>query len=372
MHRTSHLALLKRCPPGSRVSRIDAIVVPTARPVSFLGPAVELARELACPILILCSGKSRASEVAIRSGTESGAAATIWSTPEHPLLDLTTQRPHTSLAQPYVDTGNKRNVGLMVARMLGWRQVLFLDDDIFGLRAAEVGRAAAVVASGHFDAVGWRYREFPDNSVVCHARRSVGHDQAVFLGAGALLVNTTGAVPFFPSVYNEDWLFWHDFAVHRRLGDAGGAVQQLRFNPFADGRRAEQEEFGDILAEGLYALIHGRRSVLVGGEPGYWDGVLAGRRAVLVDVENRLAERARGGAAQTEDGYEIAQVLRSVSAAARTLSSLTAQDFAEFVRAWQRDLTRWNTLLPELPTFGRISDALEFLKVPEIHILGEG
>ncbi len=346
-------------------------MVPTNRPVSFLRPAVDLSRDLACPILILCSGQSRAWEVALRFGTSTGAAATISATPEHPLLDLITQRPHTSLAKPYIDTGNKRNVGLMIARMLGWRRVLFLDDDISGLKATEVGQAAAVIASGRLDAVGWRYREFPDNSVVCHARRSVGYQQEVFLGAGALLVDLTGAVPFFPSVYNEDWLFWHDAAVRCRLGDAGGAVRQLRFNPFADERRAEREEFGDVLAEGLYALIHEHRSVRVAGEPGYWDSVLADRRAVLIDVENRLADRAQGGTCQTEDGYQIAQVQTSVSAAHRTLKSLTAHDFAEFVRAWQSDLDRWNVLLPKLPQFDRIADTLYFLKIAEVHLLGK-
>jgi hypothetical protein len=366
MHRTSHLALLTSVPQGGIPGSVDAVVVPTHRLASSLAFSVALAKDLGCPILALCSGESRAGLVAAQFGSALGTAVTVSSTPNHPLLGLQTQRPRSFLAQPYVDTGNKRNVALLVARMLRWRRVLFLDDDISGLEAAQVSAAASVVAPGGIRAVGWRYVDFPDNSVACHALRGSGQRQDVFIGAGALLVDVSGEVPFFPSVYNEDWLFWHDYAVRRGIADAG-IVRQLSFNPFADEHRARQEEFGDVLAEGLYALIHDRRSVLVGCLPQYWDGVIADRKAMLHGVEERLSNRSRYHR-RTWDGYEIAQVLASVRASRESLELFTAQDLAEFVGAWRYDLYCWNARLHILPLFSRITDALDWLGITDVHL----
>ena len=274
--RTSHRSLLPRVWGRSGSGVVDAVVVPTNRPISSLAFAVELARELGCPILVLCSGESRAAAMQARFAPINGAAVTVSSTPRHPMLSLRTQRLLSSAAGPYLDTSNKRNVALLVGRMLGWQRVLFLDDDIHGLTAQQVRRAASVVHRDGVRMVGWRPVNYPDNSVACHALRSSGRRQDVFIGAGALLVELTGDLPHFPPIYNEDWLFWHDQVVGRRIKRLG-RVKQTRYDPYADPQRARREEFGDVLAEGLYELVHRRRSVLVGCLPAYWDDVIRRR-----------------------------------------------------------------------------------------------
>src|SRR4029453_15625069 len=81
----------------------------------------------------------------------------------------------------YVDLSLKRNIGLLVAQMLpGWERVLFLDDDIKGIRAA--GGRAAASRLDEYTAIGLRIKGQPDNSVVCHAFRDTGGDQSTFIG----------------------------------------------------------------------------------------------------------------------------------------------------------------------------------------------
>ncbi len=357
--------MLVPCSGRRPPERIDAIVVPTKRPASFLTAAIALARELDCPLIVLCSGDSQAQAAVSLFGATDGGAVTFYSTLKHPLLSLRTQRPVTALAQPYLDTANKRNLGLLLGRMLGWRRVLFLDDDIRALTAAEVAAAAAAL-SPDLPVVGWRYPEFPDNSVVCHARRSSGQEQDVFMAAGALLVELTGALPFFPPVYNEDWLFIHDFVLRRAVGLAGN-VTQVGYDPFHDPHRARQEEFGDVLAEGLYALIHDRRSVLVGCLPSYWVGVLAERRDLLAGICRRLWWR-RIRHRRTGNGYEIAAVLRSLAAARAALGRVTAIELAEYTSQWRYDVFCWNARLHRLPRFARLVDALAWLEVTDVHL----
>ena len=61
-------------------------------------------------------------------------------------------------------------------------------------------------------------------------------------------------MPFFPEQYNEDWFFFSRLTARRDLAHVGYATQ-APYDPFADPVRAQQEEFGDLLAEGLYALF---------------------------------------------------------------------------------------------------------------------
>jgi hypothetical protein len=369
MHRTSHRGLLVECAPAHKRRRVDALILPTYRPISFLSFGIGLARDLDCPILIMCSGQSRAAIVSQMLGATRGAAVTVSSSLPHPMLEMHTQRPQTWMSRPYVDTGNKRNVGLLIGRMLGWRRVLFLDDDVSGLDARGASMAAAHIVSGGKRVVGWSIPEFPDNSVACHALRSSGHDQDVFIGAGALLVDLTGPLPYFPSIYNEDWLFWHDFVIQGEIGIAGD-VLQTPHEPFADPGRAQREEFGDVLAEGLYALIHERRSVLVGCMPTYWVGVINDRREMLLGTERRLW-KLREHQGYTWNGYEIQQVLRSVDASKNALESISPADLAEFTTMWRYDLYCWRSRLHRLPHFGRITEALNWLGIRDVYLSGE-
>ena len=97
--------------------------------------------------------------------------------------------------------------------------------------------------------------QHPDNSVVCHARRLAGMSQDVFVTGAVLGVHCNNLpLSFFPDIYNEDWFFFAEEAAPRRLPRVGRA-RQLEYDPFANPDRARREEFGDLLAEGLYALF---------------------------------------------------------------------------------------------------------------------
>jgi hypothetical protein len=367
MH-SSHRSLLVTCRVPERARhRIDAVILPTVRPVENVKVAVDLADTLGCPVLILCSARSHVRAAAGFIGR--GAAVMVSPTLPHPFFDLPTMRPSTWLSAPYVDTANKRNVGLLVARMMGWRYVMLLDDDVFDLDPARVAGMASAMTRGRMRAIGWLFESFPDNSVACHARRSAGGVQDVFIGAGALLVDAAGPVPFFPAVYNEDWLFWHDFVLERRLGLAGSASQEP-YNPFADPSRAYRQEFGDVLAEGLYSLIHQGRPVLVGCLPGFWPGVIRDRRDMLGAIERRLWSM-RKTRSHTPDGFEIPQVITAVEASLSALAGITADDLAGYTSQWRFDLFRWRARLHQVPRFDRVREALGWLGVTDAHVVGD-
>src|SRR5690242_10440454 len=91
-HRSSHLSLLRPAPGGRQHGSVDAVVVPTRRPADLLVPAIELARGLNCPIVVLCSGDSRMPAAGSLLTKVTGVAATVASMPRSSLLDLHTHR----------------------------------------------------------------------------------------------------------------------------------------------------------------------------------------------------------------------------------------------------------------------------------------
>ena len=142
--------------------------------------------------------------------------------------------------------------------MLGWDRVFFLDDDIREVSFPDLRRTVSMLGQRYYS-VGMQVSDFPDNSEVCHAHRETGQRQGVFVSGSVLAIDCTAPVGFFPNVYNEDWLF--SITTQSRAARLlRPAATQLPYDPFDDPRRAAGQEFGDVIAEGLYALLHGGRN----------------------------------------------------------------------------------------------------------------
>jgi hypothetical protein len=247
--------------------------------------------------------------------------------------------------------------------MLRWRRVLFVDDDRLDLDASQV-RAACELVGPHGAplVVGWHCEEFPDNSVVCHARRATGLPQDTFFGAGVLLLQTEGHLPLFPPVYNEDWM--HLFEV---LHDGGalhmaGVVRQRPFDPFATYNRAYEEEFGDTLAEGMFHLIHERLPVSTATVEPFWADVVEDRLAMIQDLRRRTARLLDGAASEEATGWF--HILGSLDAAERRhRDNPMVPQLSAFVGDWLVDRVTWRDWLAALPHVGSVDEALDHLGV---------
>ena len=233
------------------------------------------------------------------------------------------------------DLSLKRNIGLAMARMLNWRRIFFLDDDIRDVRYPAL--QSTVNMLGSFAAVGLWITEYPDNSIVCHANRITGGSQDVFVSGAALAVNSAADIGFFPNVYNEDWLFFFDYAAEKRLANSGHEVTQLQYDPFAKPRRAAWQEFGDVLAEGLYTLLHPGMAVDE-ATTDYWGHFLEARRSFLEDVATRAESAPLEYLGQL---VHRGQLVYSVKRAQKCLQTIDADLCARYVQAWRDDLDDW-------------------------------
>jgi hypothetical protein len=337
---------------------LDAIIVPASRPAVNLDHAVTLARALGCWLVVLCSLNARAEEVnellALRNFSR-GIVVDIDPNYTHPKLDFdTSKREGLEFSWEYVnpngDLSTKRNLGLLLARMLGWERIFFMDDDIRDLEASHIREAASML--GPYRAVGMRAADFPDNSVVCHGHRETGAYQDVFISGSLLAVHAAGPFAFFPKIYNEDWFFFYHDAVERRLGWPGRDATQLCYDPFADPHRAAVQEFGDVMAEGLYSLLH-YQIAAEGATSDYWKLFLDSRmsflKAVLARTEN------------VADPYLRRRIASSVEAAMECSQEIRPSLCEQYILSWRQDLGAWEQMLKDLPRSPTVKTALHEL-----------
>jgi glycosyltransferase involved in cell wall biosynthesis len=257
------------------------------------------------------------------------------------------------------DLSTKRNLGLVIAKMLGWQRLMFLDDDIFGISREDVAALAAGLNNHNVSVL--IPEEYPDNSVACHAYRLGGEDQGKFASAGGMGVRCDrDDLPFFPNIYNEDWFFFADEAANRRINTVGKSQQKV-YNPYEDPERAVKEEFGDLLAEGLYARLD-KRLDIGSVDRGYWAEFIEGRKLFLERVARLLAKKLNGEP-NSDKRSEIRAAQNSIAAAQRQLTeNITDELCQKFIDLWQADLIEWRSYLAgELPRCDSIPSALEYL-----------
>jgi glycosyltransferase involved in cell wall biosynthesis len=351
-HHESHRALITPATSGSKLpGSLDVIVVPTARQPGYLKHAAGLAMDLRCALIVLASRAAKRAEIVTALRPLRVDRLHFVDMPaELPLLPRfrTSSVLRKARMERVTDVSAKRNVGLAVARMAGLKSALFLDDDM-RIRSIRQLRVAAGL-SRTFDVVGMNLKGYPDNSVVCHANRDSGGHQDTFVGGGALVAATDRPVSLFPDIYNEDWFFLLAENRLRSVTTTGEAFQK-EYDPYANVRRARLEEFGDVLAEGIFSLLDDGKP-FIGAGTDFWISFINDRHRfigrTIEAVEKTSLERLRRR-----------KMIRSLEAAREQLvKKVNPKLCVDFVDAWAEDLSTWHTFMANLPTGLSIEKAL--------------
>jgi hypothetical protein len=296
---------------------------------------------------------------------------------DYRLQDLTFETSSSALRSASAgrssDLSVKRNVGLLLARLNGWRKVAFIDDDIT-VSVQDIARLGHQL--DHHQIAGMACRNYPDNSVFCHARRLAKMPQDVFVTGAVLGVNCSDLpLPFFADIYNEDWFFFAEAAAHRRLTKVGEARQAV-YDPYSRPARASEEEFGDLLAEGMYALIEKLHapadfrhsggffaSVAAMATEKYWSTYIDARRVDLIELWSNLDDLT----GRDDCSDDVFAALRSLDAAERRYVDkeylITPQHCVEFLDALQRDVAAWNRRYQRTNFVRSIGDAFKHLEI---------
>ena len=336
-HHGSHRPLIWPLDDSTPWARVDAIFVPTYRPVPYLGEAAVAARSLGCPLVTLHSGRwTSAFEAA--SSPELGAKGLkliAIDVPEADRLRLpgleTSRLLAGTIFEQRTDLSTKRNLALVLSHMLRWKRIIFLDDDIRVPNPGDLSRAAGLLDT--HAAVGLGIGGFADNSMVCHAFRKVGGLQETFIGGGALAVAMRRNRSFFPRLYNEDWFFLLDAGKRLQPVASVGQVLQYPYDPYRV-ERARAEEFGDVLAEGIFWLLDQ-------GKPGsdgdleHWGNFLEHRKEFIRQVRSMVASQGR------IDSAERTRMQAALTAALGRCERIDPELCVAYMKALATDQDRW-------------------------------
>jgi hypothetical protein len=344
--------------------QFGAILVPTNRRVDSLGFCISLAREAGVPLIVVCSKRvSKDEAIAAASGQDVETYAVDLpmypTTPPEGISFLTsTDEELLAVSSGQTrDLSTKRNLGLLIAKMLGWQRLMFLDDDISGISKAGIDALAAGLNNHKVSVLIPEW--FPDNSVACHAYRLGGGKQGKFASAGGMGVRCDREdLPFFPNIYNEDWFFFADEAANRRINQVGTS-RQKEYDPFEDPERAVKEEFGDLLAEGLYWCLDNGLDI-PGVDAGFWEEFIESRGIFLDRVANSLTRHPQGDL-DSDDGRRVRAAQDSISAAQRQLERIKPEICQRFIELWRADLAEWHRHVSRLPRVDSIASALDYL-----------
>jgi hypothetical protein len=362
-HSASHDGLLDSYRPSSR-AQFDAILVPTNRPVQMLGDCIGLALEIAIPLIVVCSkriNKRQVIDVAARENVGAFAIDLLWP-PANPFQRISFAT-STNVGLLAVSSGlsrdlsTKRNLGLVIARMLGWKRLMFLDDDIYDVSKESVDALAAGLDDHDISVL--IPDEYPDNSVACHAHRLGGGQQGKFAGAGAMGVRCDReGLAFFPNIYNDDWFFFSEEAASHEIAWVG-VSRQREYDPYKDPQRAVKEEFGDLLAEGLYARLDAGLSIL-GADVAYWADFIESRGDFLSRIAELLT-RHPDRELDNPEGLKVRAARVSIREAQRQLERIGPDLCQKFIDLWQADLVEWRRYLTTLPHLDSVVSALDHL-----------
>ena len=339
-------------------------MVPTNRPVESLRDCINLALKTAIPLIVICSKRVDKAEVIHAAERENVKvfAVNLLPHPANPLegISFATSTDEDLLALTSGrtrDLSMKRNLGLVIARMLSWQRLMFLDDDIFDITEEDVDTLTAGLDEHSVSAL--IPDEYPDNSVACHAYRLGGGEQGKFASAGGMGVRCDREdLAFFPNIYNEDWFFFSDEAASLKIARVG-VSRQRDYDPYEDPQRAVKEEFGDLLAEGLYARLDVHWDIS-GVDVTYWADFINSRRDFLQRVAESLTMKLDSDL-NSEEAQEVRAAQVSIREARLQLERIDPEICQKFIDLWQADLAEWRRYLTKLPHFESVEDALGHL-----------
>jgi GNAT superfamily N-acetyltransferase len=276
----------------------------------------------------------------------------------HPLFEFSTSADPmvTHLNRPRKsDLSLKRNIGLALARLAGWRKIFFLDDDIYGLTINHLNDVVCDLEQ--YSCVAFSMRYFPDNSVVSHARRLINEShQEVFISGAAMGVKCQPDTTFFPDIYNEDLFFVIDELAANRVLYAG-SLSQVPYDPFDDPARAASEEFGEVVIGGLLALLR-QRYGMSRATTTFWAHFLERRRTYLESTSAHISVGSQVPNRQP--------ALECLEAAQARLREIDAERCVAFLAKWREDQDAWSIKLGSTAEHMSVSNALMGLKLPFI------
>jgi hypothetical protein len=145
---------------------------------------------------------------------------------------------------------------------------------------------------------------------------------------------------FFPKVYNEDWFFLLDARKRLQQVASVGQVLQYPYDPYRV-ERARAEEFGDVLAEGIFWLLDQGKPAS-DGDLAHWRDFLAHRKQFIQQVRTMVASQAN------IDSTVRARMQEALTAALGRCERIRPELCVAYMKALAADQDRWQRYIQQV------------------------
>ena len=178
----------------------------------------------------------------------------------------------------------KRNYAIWFSIKEGFRKILLVDDDIVGIDSHKLDAGAYLLDK--YTAVGSFVEDYPDTSIIGHTQLNNGDDFKCFLSGSFLFISPFEINNFFPKLYNEDWVFMTPLLLNNKICTFG-EIMQKPYDPFFIPEKATFQEYGEIIAEGLFALLD-KKEFNLRYDNCAWDEIIERRRNQLLELQKSV------------------------------------------------------------------------------------
>lgn len=253
----------------------------------------------------------------------------VWQDFKSEVYEIETLRPNSELvANKDWDLALKRTFALWYCARNGIPRIEFRDDDISNVSWREspnVGQGSQIMGCSILD--------FPDQSFVGHLRNRYMEEEYRFFFSGACAtIDIQAGIPFFPTIYNEDWIF---VIYAMNLGfsySLNGSAKQRDYNILKNPGNAEFEEAGDVLGEGLLELYE-YSNFSQRGQLRFWEQQLQKRSELLAKLATIL------------ERHKLSDERHRLREAQSRLSRIAPEQLLHFLATYERDLGRWESIM---------------------------
>jgi hypothetical protein len=225
----------------------------------------------------------------------------------------------------------KRNFAILFSLQNSLNKILLLDDDIMFNDKNNIYSMVSALDSYWISGC-YSIGEI-DTSLIGGVSLKYNNKHIKFFSGNCLAVNVREFTPFFPEIYNEDWLAILPAIINHKAILAGEVTQLPRI--VSDYRQiASFQEFGEIIADDIYEHISSKENLyscisdLITKlcDLSYWEKVIKDRTLwlnILEDFEN------------DEKTKDI------ISGAKETISKITPEKCIDFLETWYKQEIEW-------------------------------
>ncbi|MBI5557031.1 MAG: hypothetical protein HY885_05290 [Deltaproteobacteria bacterium] len=223
----------------------------------------------------------------------------------------------------------KRNYAIYFSLKERFRKILLIDDDMIGINQTIIETGTHLLEQ--FVAVGSFVENFPDTSIIGHVEIEQHVNVKCFLSGSFLFVSPQQIKSFFPKIYNEDWLFMIPMILDSKICTAGD-IHQKSYDPFHKPEKAVFQEFGEVIAEGLFALLS-KSAFNLRHSKEIWNDVINNRKTLLIELLGN-----------TKNKLQMNIIGKAISKNAE----LNPSDCIDYIYSLDHDTDSWCTFLKEI------------------------